>query len=109
MPIDQNPIGILQIKVNKICPALMLANKRKHKVTGRTKMLVTSTILRNGTKYHGEFAGKTAETMNWLILWTQIPLIQKSIAEPKLNPKLVVTGKLYRTIENKFNIARNKQ
>jgi len=70
----------------------MLANNRKHKVIGRTIILMSSTILRNGTKYQGEFLGRTEDTVKYLLPCSKIPLNQNNKAALKLKPNLVVTG-----------------
>jgi len=93
-PKAQSPKGILQMRVKRICPALMLANNRKHKVTGRTKILISSTIDKNGIKYQGELEGSTAAAFKLLIFWIKTPLSQNEKAKLKLKLRLVVTGKL---------------
>jgi len=82
----------LHTKDNKICPALILANNRKHKVTGRTEILINSTTLKKDAKYQGEFKGKREDkdltfTKNIIILTNQN---NKAILKLKL--KVVVTG-----------------
>lgn len=77
-----------------MCPALMLANSRKHKVKGRTRILTISTNLRKGTKYQGEFEGRRAEEENFLFKSKKMLNNQKENAAPKLNAKVVVTGYL---------------
>lgn len=77
-----------------MCPALILANSRKHKVIGRTLILTNSTSLRKGTRYQGDPAGNTVEQRLTLIRSKSILLTQNHKAIPRLNPKVVVTGKL---------------
>ncbi len=83
---------ILQIKDNKMCPAVILANKRKQRVTGRTNSLVNSTRHKNGIKYQGEFRGIIDEKDSFLIKISRILLIQHNKATVKLNLKVVVRG-----------------
>jgi hypothetical protein len=85
---------ILAIKDKRICPALMFASNRKHKVIGRTRILTNSTIPRKGDKYQGEFSGRrdAIELLFKLRRETLINHIKK--ATLKFNPKVVVTGYL---------------
>jgi hypothetical protein len=80
------------MRASKTCPAVMLAKSRKQSVIGRTKILTTSTIHKNGTRYQGLFLGKTAEPFNILIVDKDTPNNQKDTAATKLNPKVVLTG-----------------
>jgi len=52
----------------RTCPAVMLAKRRKHKVIGRTLILISSTIHKKGTRYQGEFAGSNEDTALYFIL-----------------------------------------
>jgi len=93
-PNSHIPILILVIRDKRICPALILANSRKHKVTGRTLILTSSTSLRKGTKYQGEPTGNTVE-QNLIFTVNNITLlIQNHKAILKLNLRVVVIGKL---------------
>jgi len=87
-------------------PALILASNRKHKVIGRTTILINSTTLKNEIKYQGEFEGSTEETLKCLVLWITTPLSQKDRAALKLNIIVVVKGKLYTVRESKFAAAK---
>jgi len=93
LPIIQK-YGILQIKVSKICPALILARSRKHKVIGRTKILTISTKLKKKIKYHGEPIGNKALKGNTFIIRIRILQNQKHKAKDRLNLNTVVKGKL---------------
>lgn len=73
-------------------PALILANKRKHKVTGRTIILTISTILKKEIKYQGELAGTKKEILLFLIIKSRILRNQTIKAILKLKAKVVVTG-----------------
>jgi hypothetical protein len=94
LPASHKPLDILQIKVNKTCPALILARSRKHSVIGRTKILISSTNLRKGIKYQGEFVGKMEQAVLYLSINNITLLSQLDIAKNKLNPKIVVIGNL---------------
>lgn len=72
----------------------MLANRRKHKVMGRTEMLTSSTRHKKGTRYQGEFCGRTAEKTFDFIVCKKMPHNQQESAALRLNPKVVVTGYL---------------
>jgi len=75
-----------------MCPALILANNRKHKVIGRTMILINSTNLRKGIKYQGVFTGNRLEaTINFTSCNRTLDN-HKHKAILKLNPKVVVTG-----------------
>lgn len=50
-----------------MCPALILANSRKQRVTGRTATLINSTTLKKETKYQGELEGRIEEILKALI------------------------------------------
>ena len=46
------------INLNTMWPALILAASRKDKVTGRTRVLIVSTIIRKGLSHLGAPAGR---------------------------------------------------
>jgi len=77
-----------------IWPALMLANKRKHKVIGRTKILTISTKDRKGIKYQGVLAGRREEADMGLTKKISTLANHKDNAPAKLKDKVVVTGNL---------------
>jgi len=85
-------MDILQINEIKTCPAVMLANKRKQSVIGRTKTLISSTKQRKQIRYQGEWEGRREEGNLNFIIWIRIPPNQQEKAAPKLNLKVVVTG-----------------
>lgn len=88
-----------------MCPAVILAKRRKHNVIGRTIILIISTTLRNGTRYQGELAGSKEPDQSFFIK-RKIKLENHSIqAAQILNAKVVVTGKLKIISEIKFNNA----
>lgn len=94
-PTDKVPKnGILHIKLSIMCPALMFAKSRKHKVIGRTIMLTISTKDRKGTRYQGVLAGKRDEVDMGLTKKMITLANHKDKAAAKLNDKVVVTGKL---------------
>jgi len=72
----------------------MLANKRKHKVIGRTIILTISTILRNEMRYQGEFAGTKVETLLLFNESNKTLKNHKTKANLKLKARVVVTGYL---------------
>lgn len=94
VPTIQAPICILQINVSKTCPALILANSRKHRVIGRTEILTISIKHKKGAKYQGELDGKNDEATISLLYIIIILLNQVINAMDKLNLKVVVTGYL---------------
>lgn len=94
MPKSHVPKGSLHISLNIMCPALILASSRKHKVIGRTKILIISTSLKKGTKYQGELIGSKLETAFDLIIKRKTLLSQKEKAADKLKERVVVTGYL---------------
>lgn len=77
-----------------MCPALILAKSRKHKVIGRTIILIISTKDKKGIRYHGVFAGKRDEVDIGLTKKMITLAIHKDRATAKLNDRVVVTGKL---------------
>jgi len=72
----------------------MLANKRKHKVIGRTRILVISTSDRKGIRYQGVLAGSREEADKGFTKKMITLANHKENAAPKLKDKVVVTGKL---------------
>jgi len=96
------------MRANRTCPAVMLANSRKQSVMGRTSTLTTSTKHRKGTKYQGELEGSIAEKKEALFICKKIPPNQQERAALRLNPKVVVTGYLYRVMEIRFNDLKDK-
>jgi len=84
--------GILQIREISTCPAVILANKRKQRVIGRTLILISSTKHKKGIRYQGEFRGRREERDLNFIIWIKILVIQHERAADKLNPKVVVRG-----------------
>lgn len=70
----------------------MLANKRKHKVIGRTNNLTASTTLKKETKYQGEPTGKSLETDIDFISIKKIVESQRKRDIEKLKDKVVVIG-----------------
>jgi hypothetical protein len=94
---------------NKICPALILASRRKHKVIGRTTILTISTSLKKAIRYQGELAGTRRETFLVLITSIRILINHNIKAALRLKARVVVTGYLYATKEIKFNrpISKN--
>jgi len=94
-PTDKVPNkGILHINLSMICPALMFAKSRKHKVTGRTMILIISTKDKKGIRYHGVLAGNRDEVDIGLTKKMITLANHKDRAAAKLNDKVVVTGKL---------------
>jgi len=96
-PANKIPIShklILDARVIKICPAVILARRRKHKVNGRTTTLINSTNPKKGTRYQGELEGNAKETLNLFMDWTKTPPIQQDKANLKLNLITVETGNL---------------
>jgi hypothetical protein len=94
-PTDKVPIkGILHISLNIMCPALILARRRKHRVIGRTIILIISTNDKKGIRYQGVLAGKREETEEGLTIKIMTLANHKDKAEAKLKDKVVVTGKL---------------
>jgi len=77
-----------------MCPALILARRRKHKVIGRTIILIISTKDRKGIKYQGVLAGKREEAEEGLTTKIITLANHKDKAAAKLKDKVVVTGKL---------------
>jgi hypothetical protein len=72
----------------------MLARRRKHKVTGRTRILIISTKDKNGIKYQGVLAGKREEADEGFTKKMITLANHKDNAAAKLKDKVVVTGKL---------------
>lgn len=70
----------------------MFASRRKHKVIGRTKILINSTTLKKEIKYQGELFGTKTEIEFSLINISKILKAQKTNAAPKLKERVVVTG-----------------
>lgn len=70
----------------------MLANKRKHKVIGRTKILTISTKLKNLIKYQGEFEGTNIENLFVLIDKNNILINHTTKERLRLKDRVVVTG-----------------
>lgn len=94
-PTDKVPnSGILHINLNMMCPALMFARSRKHRVIGRTIILIISTKDKKGIRYHGVLAGKRDEVDMGLTKKMITLANHKDRAAAKLNDKIVVTGKL---------------
>jgi len=83
----------LQIKERRMWPALILANKRKDRVIGRTNNLTNSTKERNGTRYQGEFTGSTLEEILGLKNKNKSLATHNVRATIKFNANVVVTGK----------------
>lgn len=83
---------ILQMRAIRTWPAVILANKRKHKVIGRTITLINSTTDKKGTKYQGELDGRKEEINLNFNNWRRIPLNQHERAAPILKLKVVVMG-----------------
>jgi len=77
-----------------ICPALIFAKSRKHKVIGRTIILIISTRDKKGMRYHGVFDGKREEVDIGLTKKMITLANHKDRAAAKLNDKVVVIGKL---------------
>jgi len=75
-------------------PAVILAKRRKHRVIGRTEILINSTIHKNGTRYQGEFEGSREEGNLNFTVWIKTPPNQHERAAPKLKPNVVVIGYL---------------
>jgi hypothetical protein len=92
LPNNHIPFLILQIRESKICPALILANKRKDNVIGRTNKLTASTKLKKGTKYQGVLAGRTAAIVLGFKNNNNNLEIQNDIAKLKFKEKTVVIG-----------------
>lgn len=84
----------LQTKERRMCPALILAKRRKQRVRGRTEILTISTSLKKEAKYHGEFKGNREDAESFLRQNITILTNQKNSALPKFNLKVVVTGYL---------------
>jgi hypothetical protein len=85
-----------------------LASSRKQRVIGRTSTLTTSTKHKKGTKYQGELEGSIAEKKVALFICKKTPPNQQERAALRLNPKVVVTGYLYKVMETKFNKLKDK-
>jgi hypothetical protein len=94
MPDNHKNLLSLQTNVSKICPALILAKRRKLRVMGRTLILTNSTTLKNGIKYLGVFIGRATETKESLTLVISNVEPQKNRATLKLIPTEVVKGNL---------------
>jgi len=77
-----------------ICPALILANRRKHRVIGRTKILIISTKDKKGIRYHGVLAGNKEEVDEGLTKKIITLVNHNANAAARLKDKVVVTGKL---------------
>jgi hypothetical protein len=105
MPNIQVLKGSLQIRDNRMWPALILAKRRKHRVIGRTKILINSTTLRKGIKYQGELEGSSAAEDLGFIRRRLTLANHRQKAPPKLKDKVVVTGYLYPTKEVRLNKA----
>jgi len=73
-------------------PALIFANSRKQRVTGRTIILTNSTSLKKEIKYQGELEGNNLEIVIIFILKIIILLSHNKKAAVKLNDNVVVTG-----------------
>lgn len=94
LPKSQTMFLILQINLNRICPALIFANNRKQRVIGRTLKLINSTKQRKGTRYQGEFEGKRTEKVRSFTIRIATLAIHKLKARVKLNLNEVVTANL---------------
>ncbi len=92
-----------------MCPALILANNRKHKVIGRTKILTISTNLRKGTKYQGELTGKREAIQSFFNASKKIVSSHIVKATLKLKAKVVVTGYLKTDKEIKLSSANKEK
>jgi hypothetical protein len=77
-----------------MCPALILASNRKHKVIGRTTILTTSTRHKKGIKYQGELLGSSLAKDEPFTRVNRILVIHKHKAIERLNLKVVVNGYL---------------
>jgi len=77
-----------------MCPALILARRRKHKVIGRTIILIISTKDKKGTRYHGVLAGKREDADKGFTKKIITLANHKDRAAAKLNANVVVIGKL---------------
>jgi len=75
-------------------PALILAKRRKHKVIGRTMILIISTKDKKGIKYQGVLAGNKEEVDEGFTKKIITLASHKDSAAAKLKDKVVVTGKL---------------
>lgn len=94
-PTDKVPtMGILHMSLNIMCPALILANKRKHRVIGRTIILIISTRDKKGIRYQGVLAGNKEEVDEGLTKKMITLANHNANAAAKLKDKVVVTGKL---------------
>lgn len=94
-PTDNVPIrGILHISLNIICPALILAKRRKHKVIGRTIILIISTRDKKGIKYQGVLAGNREEADEGFTKKIRTLANHKANAAARLKDNVVVIGKL---------------
>lgn len=94
-PTVHRTLGNLQISPSITCPALILANSRKHRVIGRTLILVASTILKKGARYHGDPLGSNLELDLFFTKYKSITVPnQKERANERLKASVVVTGYL---------------
>lgn len=94
-PTDSVPTkGILHISLNIMCPALILAKRRKHRVIGRTMMLIISTKDKKGIKYQGVLAGNKEEVDEGFTKKIITLANHKANAAARLKDNVVVTGKL---------------
>lgn len=75
-------------------PALIFAKRRKHRVIGRTIILIISTKDKKGIRYHGVLVGKREEAAIGLTKKIMMLASHKDSAAAKLNDKVVVTGNL---------------
>lgn len=71
----------------------MFASKRKHKVIGRTTILISSTNLKKGAKYQGELDGRITPPTEILNSIKRTLLNHNERAILRLKPSTVVTGK----------------
>ena len=73
---------------------MILANRRKHKVKGRTTTLTTSTRHKKEMRYQGALEGKTKDKVNDFMNWMLTLLSQATKDNLKLKASVVVTGYL---------------
>jgi hypothetical protein len=89
-----------------MCPALILASKRKHRVKGRILSLTSSTTPRNGTRYLGAFDGMTQLAPKGLFKRSNTLASQRERDKVKFKSRTVVVGKLKQTNEVKFKVNK---
>jgi len=82
------------MRLNIMCPALILANRRKHRVIGRTIILTISTNLKKGIKYQGVLVGSREDADEGFTRKIITLANHRDSAAPKLKDRVVVTGKL---------------